>query len=101
MMPRHGLGVGKERLGGGPAGPHEPWKIDLRRLWNHWNQAGLPAPGDNTAKPPLVWPDARAWAGAVQALRAGLLAQDDLTAQLMRFVATRVPAGPAAAPVNG
>jgi uncharacterized repeat protein (TIGR03837 family) len=88
-------------LGGGPAGPHEPWKIDLRRLWNHWNQASLPAPGDTTAKPPLVWPDARAWAGAVQALRAGLLAQDDLTTQLMHFVATRAPAGPAAAPVNG
>ena len=88
-------------LGGGPAGPREPWKIDLRRLWNHWNQAGLPAPGDTTAKPPLVWPDAWAWAGAVQALRAGLLVQDDLTTQLMRFVAMRVPASPAAAPVNG
>ena len=79
----------------------ETYSTTRRFLWNHWNQAGLPAPGDTTAKPPLVWPDAWAWAGAVQALRAGLLVQDDLTTQLMRFVAMRVPASPATAPVNG
>ncbi|MEI8264780.1 MAG: elongation factor P maturation arginine rhamnosyltransferase EarP [Betaproteobacteria bacterium] len=87
-------------LGGGLPAEQEPWKTGLRQLWDRWNQAGLSAPGQVTAGATLVLPDATAWAAAVQALRRGLLAQDDLTTQLMRFVVARGPASPAAAAVN-
>lgn len=86
-----------------------PWATDLQRLWQRWNAgpgtaaerpawgaaAGTscstahtaPSGGHDSQIQPLAWPSWTAWTGAVQALRDHLRAQDDLTTQLMRFVA--------------
>ena len=80
-------------LGDAKAASQPAWKADLRRLWDHWNQAG--------ANEPLAWPDAPAWSAEVQSLRRSLLAQDDLTTQLMRFVARHASAASAVAPAKG
>jgi uncharacterized repeat protein (TIGR03837 family) len=71
------------------------WKSDLRGLWRAWNAAGQPEDPRATARPPLVMPDAGGWTAGVQSLRQELVLQDDLTTQLMRFVASHGrPAGP-------
>jgi uncharacterized repeat protein (TIGR03837 family) len=78
-------------LGAQTDGP-APWKADLRALWKAWNPSVLPAgpPADDPGA--LVLPDLGAWETGVLDLRRSLLEQDDLTTQLMRFVALRQPA---------
>lgn len=66
-----------------------PWKADLRDLWMAWNPASRPQDPRPAGSRPLVLPDASNWTAGVQALRQDLLRQDDLTTQLMRFVACR------------
>jgi uncharacterized repeat protein (TIGR03837 family) len=71
------------------------WKSQLRGMWRAWNAAGQPEDPRATARPPLVMPDAGGWTAGVQSLRQELVLQDDLTTQLMRFVASHGrPAGP-------
>ena len=64
------------------------WKVDLRRLWQAWNPACRPQGSRPHGSQPLALPDAGDWTVGVQALRQELLRQDNLTEQLLRFVAS-------------
>jgi uncharacterized repeat protein (TIGR03837 family) len=80
-------------LGAETAG-QAPWQADLRGLWQAWNPARRHQGTGLAGSRPLALPDIAHWSAGVQALRQGLLQQDDLTTQLMRFVASRRhPAG--------
>ena len=59
---------------------HLPVDIEVQKLWQAWNGQG---------PWPATLPDALAWREACQQWRAGLLAQGDLTSQLMQFVAAK------------
>ena len=81
--------------------PPAAWRANLRQLWSRWNQIGPPPSSELGSDVPLVWPDHASWTATVQRLRQRLLAQDDLSTQLMRFVATRRPAGSALGAASG
>ena len=81
--------------------PAASWCADVRRLWNRWNRIGSAPPGDPGNGTALVWPEAAAWVAAVQGLRQRMLSQDDLSTQLMRFVATRGQPSPTLVQASG
>jgi uncharacterized repeat protein (TIGR03837 family) len=78
-----------DRWLGTEAAGQAAWKAELRILWRTWNPASRPQDPRLAGSQLLVMPDAGGWATGVQALRQVLLQQDDLTTQLMRFVASR------------
>ncbi len=70
------------------------WKADLRCLWRAWNPANPPRDPTPHGTPALALPDVGHWTAGVESLRQGLLQQDDLSTQLLRFVGSRGrPAG--------